>query len=172
MVLNGGGLDHIATAYSKLARDYQKENDYIGVSDLISWDASLLPIRDGSVDVIMSDLPFGVKCLSSKKLKLLLPLLFAECGRCLRPGGRMTLLCGSFLGILEALQELSENGTSMFESPSSIIPVNIGGLSAWILQISRTRSKAIPVANKQRRIFKMIKGRSQSMQGTNRRVQA
>ncbi len=163
----------IASEYSKAARCYQKDTDCIGGFDLISWDACVLPLRDGSVDVIISDLPFGVKCLSSNKLKAFLPLLFAECGRCLRKSsGRMVLLCGSFTGILEALQELSTSGKNMFENPSTIMPVNVGGLSAWIILVSRTSSEFASLANGRRRISNMIKGRSQSMHGAKKRVQA
>jgi len=60
-----------------------------------AWDAALLPLCDRSVDTVVSDLPFGVKCLTAAKLQKLLPLAFRECARVLRPGtGRMVLLCG------------------------------------------------------------------------------
>lgn len=170
--MNSSDLGSIASAYSERARNYQVQHGYIGSSDIMSWDASLLPIRDASVDIIISDLPFGMRCLSSHKLKSFLPLLLAECGRCLRPSGQMTLLCGSFQGVLEAVQELdSMNDSSMFAGPTSIFPVNIGGLSAWIVQIKRTH-EVVSFTQLRNRIRKMVTGRSQSMQGTKKMTQA
>ena len=173
LALSGdGGLDHIAFSYCKNARDYQNVDGHSGSLDLASWDAALLPLRDMSADCIISDLPFGVRCMSSNKLKAFLPLLFSECARVLRPiSGRMALLCGSYQGILEALQQ-GDEGLPTFEKPTSIIPVNIGGLSAWVILVKRSGSAATPLVNRKQRLVKILRGRSQRIAGGNKRVQS
>ncbi len=85
----------------------------------------------------------------------------------------MTLLCGSFHGILEAIQELElEGNMSMFDIPNSIIPVNIGGFSAWIVQINRTDNNGSNFVKKRNKIRKLVKSRSQSMHGMKKRLQS
>lgn len=103
------------------------------VSNLCAWDAGALPIRDASIDVIVSDLPFGQQCLSSGRLHRLLPLWVSEFARVLCPGGRMVLLCGgSHSTVVGALQKQINNWTI-----TCVFPVNIGGLLAWIVMATR-----------------------------------
>ena len=104
-------------------------------SMLAAWDAAQLPIRNSSVDVIVSDLPFGKQCLSANALNQLLPLLLMECARVLVPKtGRMVLLCGVPNAILQALEESQE----YWIRPCTIVtPVTIGGLLAWIVRVER-----------------------------------
>eukprot|EP01059_Diplonema_ambulator_P032136 TRINITY_DN6154_c1_g7_i1.p1 TRINITY_DN6154_c1_g7~~TRINITY_DN6154_c1_g7_i1.p1 ORF type:complete len:506 (+),score=161.29 TRINITY_DN6154_c1_g7_i1:668-2185(+) len=54
------------------------------------WNAASLPLRTASIDVLVSDLPFGNRC--NKGSKKGFPLMFAEFARVLRPGGRLTFL--------------------------------------------------------------------------------
>eukprot|EP00957_Ditylum_brightwellii_P198084 15091327-Ditylum_brightwellii.AAC.1 len=123
----------------------------------------MLPLRDSSVDVIVSDLPFGQRCLSTHRLSLLVPLMMYECARVLREGsGRMVLLCGVYSGIVDSLMELNkaskeqqeqhqdeeerkkEDHHDVFQTPfDSVFPVNIGGLSAWIIIVRRGYGKVI-----------------------------
>lgn len=128
-------LDHptIASAASTMEK-LARETTQIPASLLVTWDAAHLPIRSCSIDVCVSDLPFGKQCLSSNALRQLLPLLFLECARILVPNrGRMVMLCGSST-ITDSLQE-SQN---YWKRPCTIAtPVNIGGLQAWIFRIER-----------------------------------
>lgn len=101
------------------------------------WDASFLPIRTSSVDVIVSDLPFGQQCLSQNELNQLLPLVFSECARVLHPGsGRMVVLCGGTpKNLFEILQKWS--GKYWQQPVRRVSPMNIGGLLAWIVRLDR-----------------------------------
>ena len=112
-----------------------------GVVNFTAWDAALLPIRSGSVDCIISDLPFGSKCLSSSKLQRFLPLLISECARILRPeSGRMVFLCGagSYQNIIDIIgSQKSTSGTPSFRSPCAVFPANIGGFIAWVVIVER-----------------------------------
>lgn len=56
------------------------------------WDATLLPLRDNSIDIIIVDMPFGLRCKTSLKLHILVPRLLQEIARVLTPGGRAMLL--------------------------------------------------------------------------------
>ena len=101
-----------------------------------------------SLDVLLlviSDLPFGKRCLSSKELSNFLPLFLNECARILKKGGKALLLCGAIHGILDALLICSIE-SDLFGHPSSIFPVNVGGISAWIFQLHRSDAayKVIP----------------------------
>ena len=103
------------------------------------------------------------RCLSKGKLDAFLPLLFSECSRVLRPStGRLVLLCGHYQTILNALEASTCKGYYQIP-PRAIMPVNIGGLSAWILIFYRNNQaidKSISI-NFRRRVKKMSVGRKQ-----------
>lgn len=167
------GFHDIVTDYHERAKDLRFASGIAGVSpSALAWDAALMPIRENSVDCILSDLPFGVRCMSSKKLHSFLPLLFGECARCLRTTtGKMTILCGSFQVVLDALNQINEEN-ELFESPISIIPVNIGGLSAWIIQLKRTGNAAVSLKNHRKRAATIIRRRYQILTAGSKRLQA
>jgi 23S rRNA G2445 N2-methylase RlmL len=60
--------------------------------DLMQWDATRLPLAPASVDVIVCDLPFGVRVGSHRKNVHLYPRVLSEIVRVLKPGGRAILL--------------------------------------------------------------------------------
>lgn len=132
----------------------------------------LLPLRDSCVDCIVSDLPFGQKCLSSRELAWFLPLLLYQCARVLVPGaGKMVLLCGgNFEVILDIIQSLNvavaaatsrndgDDGhpsaaATVFALPcESVFPVNVGGFIAWVIVVYRGTA-ARPVAPEDYRLI-------------------
>jgi Predicted N6-adenine-specific DNA methylase len=162
------GFNDIVTDYHKRAKDLRSAHGIAGASSALAWDAAMLPIRENSVDCILSDLPFGVRCMSSKKLHSFLPLLFGECARCLRmKTGKMTILCGSYQVVLDGLNQINMDN-DLFESPTSIIPVNIGGLSAWIIKLTRTSNVATSLKNHRKRAATMTRKRYQTLTGSKR----
>jgi hypothetical protein len=79
----------------------------------------------------------------------------------------MILLCGSYQRVLDAL--LQANAViPLFANPQSIIPVNIGGISAWIVQVQRTDTKFAQIPNHRQHVASMVRGRSQRTHGTKR----
>jgi len=172
VVTNINGFHDIVTDYHERAKDLRYANEIAGVASALAWDATMLPIRGNSVDCVLSDLPFGIRCMSSKKLHSFLPLLFGECARCLRmKTGKMTLLCGSCQVVLDALNQVNlEN--ALFESPTSIIPINIGGLSAWIITLKRTKNAATPLKKHRQRAAVLTRRRYQTSTGGSKRMQA
>ena len=104
---------------------------------MVAWDAAHLPMRTSSVDVVVSDLPFGQQCLSASALSQLLPLIFLECARILTPStGRMVVLAGgSPIPLIASIGKLS--GKYWKKPIQRVSPVSIGGLLAWIVRIDR-----------------------------------
>ncbi|KAG7347765.1 putative RNA methylase [Nitzschia inconspicua] len=131
----GGDLALNNPDLTRVARLLQSNNI------LAVWDASFLPIRTASVDVIVSDLPFGQQCLSQSALNQLLPLLFSECARALVPAtGRMVLLCGGTPRIF--FDNLSRWSGKYWQQPvRRASPVNIGGLLAWVIRLDRNNKE-------------------------------
>ena len=150
------GLGNIASSYFRDVLKYQLEKNWSGAADVLSWNASLIPVRDGCVDCIISDLPFGVRCMSAAKLKSFLPLFFSECARILYKGGKMTILCGAVNVILEGIKDADYEAT-LFDTPSAIFPVNIGGLQAWVLQVTRSLDNAQSIQNHRSRAIRLAK---------------
>ncbi|XP_013410261.1 THUMP domain-containing protein 2 [Lingula anatina] len=60
--------------------------------ELLQADVRQLPMKSGSVDVIICDPPFGYKHCSPKTVETLYPLMISEMNRVLKPGGRVVLL--------------------------------------------------------------------------------
>lgn len=143
VALRNDNFVRLATKYLKGVQQItsSKSAAGTGAANFTAWDAALLPIRSGSVDCIISDLPFGSKCLSSSKLQRFLPLLISECARVLRPeSGRIVFLCGagSYQNIIDILDsQKSTSGTPSFRSPCAVFPANIGGFIAWVVIVER-----------------------------------
>ena len=60
--------------------------------ELTDWDATALPLEDGSVDVLTVDLPFGQLVGSHTANAELYPALLAEAARVARPGARLVAI--------------------------------------------------------------------------------
>jgi SAM-dependent methyltransferase len=65
---------------------------FSGLAQLERWDATDLPLADGSSTVICADLPFGQLVGSHRENEVLYPRLFAEATRIAAPGARLVLL--------------------------------------------------------------------------------
>jgi hypothetical protein len=167
----GGDLSLLPNGLGVLAGTYLNEFGRSNPStNLCAWDASCLPIRPGSIDVVVTDLPFGKLCLSSNKLYQLLPLWFSELARVLRPGtGRAVILCGAIGIVGDALSKINEANNSNW-NVASILPVNIGGLLAWIVVADRTHSPPIALMNHQRRLRKPTAAREQASKRSKRQT--
>jgi hypothetical protein len=158
----GGDLILNNTMYRSLAADYTRQmqqHDSSSRSDLLAWDAALLPLRTSCVDAVVSDLPFGQQCLSTAKLDGLLPLILGEMGRVLRPSHCMVLLCGAYPSILDTLQKLNalQSQGPVWKLPcEAVFPVNIGGLVAWIIKVQRGPAEAVRVFNHIERARKLV----------------
>jgi hypothetical protein len=127
----GGDLVLSNPTFAKVAKSYTSNQL------LLAWDAAYMPLGTSAVDAIVSDLPFGQKCLSMSSLNQLLPLVFFECARVLRPhSGRMILLCGGTPHVL--VTTLNRLSGAYWKRPiRRISPVNVGGILAWVVRVER-----------------------------------
>jgi len=60
------------------------------------WDARRLPLEDGSIDKVATNLPFGKQIGSLQELDELYSSTFSELERVVRPNGRIVLLSSEF----------------------------------------------------------------------------
>jgi 23S rRNA G2445 N2-methylase RlmL len=92
--LVGGDIDPLAVqaAMANLASWCRSSSSPGGGCVLHLWDARALAVRSGSLDVIVSNLPFGEQIGSHQENPALYRRFLLEVGRTLRPGGRAVFL--------------------------------------------------------------------------------
>lgn len=157
----GGDLSLTSATYATVVKEYIRKFSPNPNTNVCAWDAGALPIRTASIDVVVSDLPFGKQCLSSNKLYRFLPLWFCELARVLCPGtGRVVLLCGAYGIVVDALQSINGEDYKNWVV-TSVFPVNIGGILAWIVMAKRTLEPPTLLLNHQRRLRKITAQRDQ-----------
>ncbi|NWJ09849.1 THUM3 protein, partial [Crypturellus undulatus] len=124
---------------SLLKKNENKEGASSGIPlDIIQWDICNLPLRTGSVDIIVTDMPFGKRIGSKKKNWDLYPACLTEMGRICRPGtGRAALLTQDkkcFAKALSRMGHIWRKGQTVW--------VNVGGLHAAVYLLKRTWERA------------------------------
>jgi len=103
--------------------------------DVIQWDVVKAGcLRDNSVDVVISDLPFGRRSGSKLDNRKLYPDTLLSLARLVRPlTGRAVLLTQDKTSMFQILPRVSK-----FWTKSRIISTNIGGLTALVFCLTRT----------------------------------
>ncbi|MBN3311093.1 tRNA (guanine(6)-N(2))-methyltransferase THUMP3 [Amia ocellicauda] len=102
--------------------------------DTVQWDLCNLPVRTGSVDIIVTDMPFGKRMGSKKKNWDLYPSCLKEMGRVCRPGtGKAVLLTQDKKCFAKALSKMG-----YLWRKSQTVWVNVGGLHAAVYLLKRT----------------------------------
>ena len=102
--------------------------------DIIQWDVTKIPLRNNSVDVFVTDLPFGKRSGSKADNRVLYPKIMNSMARVVKPStGRAVVL--------------TQDKTSMFKAQGKFNKFwkvnrqhycNIGGLAALVFIMSRT----------------------------------
>nr|XP_044989208.1 THUMP domain-containing protein 3 isoform X1 [Jaculus jaculus] len=102
--------------------------------DAVQWDICNLPLRTGSVDIIVTDMPFGKRMGSKKRNWNLYPACLQEMSRVCRPGtGRAVLLTQDKKCFTKALSRMGHVWRKVHT-----VWVNIGGLHAAVYLLRRT----------------------------------
>jgi tRNA G10 N-methylase Trm11 len=124
--LKGGDLDEetVETAIDNL-RGYKNV-------DLKSWNAAALPLQDGSVSVVVSNLPFGRRVGDHESNVILYPQFIKEVNRVLKVGGRAVLLTQEVKLLHHAAALYKNNFTLEMDQP-----VEMGGLTPHIMLLKK-----------------------------------
>lgn len=103
-----------------------------GPVSIILADAQKLPLRPQSVDVVVSDLPFGMRMGSVNANKSLYPALFKQMERCLRSGGRAVLMTMAKAVIKKVIEERKRLGWTLVRER----PLEVGGYRSWVFELA------------------------------------
>ncbi|XP_075893091.1 tRNA (guanine(6)-N(2))-methyltransferase THUMP3 [Nelusetta ayraudi] len=102
--------------------------------DTVRWDLCSLPIRSGSVDIIVTDMPFGKRMGSKKRNWDLYPSCLREMARVCRPGsGKAVLLTQDKKCFSKAVSRMGG-----LWRKQHVVWVNVGGLHAGVYLLKRT----------------------------------
>ncbi len=122
------GCDVDARALECAARNVTSTKYPIALQD---WDATALPLPDGSVDVLMADLPFGVRVGSHRANEVLYPAVLREATRVAKPGARFVLISAEVRLLQQAVTQ-----AQIWKIVESL-RVDLGGLRPQILLLER-----------------------------------
>ena len=104
-------------------------------TDILRWDVTRLPLRTASIDVVVTDLPFGKRSGSFLSNRVLYPRALREMGRVVRPEtGRAVLLTADYKTLSHALVEQSGLWRRRVTHW-----INLGGLRTAVYLLSRTK---------------------------------
>ncbi|XP_061544214.1 THUMP domain-containing protein 3 isoform X2 [Phycodurus eques] len=102
--------------------------------DTVRWDLASLPMRSSSVDIIITDMPFGKRMGSRKKNWDLYPSCLREMARVCRPAsGKAVLLTQDKKCFSKALSRMG----GLWRKQHTVW-VNVGGLHAGVFLLRRT----------------------------------
>jgi 23S rRNA G2445 N2-methylase RlmL len=94
--------------------------------DIVQWDATRLPLRDGVIDRVATDLPFGKRCGSRTTNSTLYPALFGEVARILQATGSAAILSCDRENLLQGIR------TCISLNLRHERAINIGGMSGIV----------------------------------------
>lgn len=107
---------------------------------MIQWDATLLPLHAGSIDALISDIPFGIRHGSHKTNIKLYPQILKEFWRVLANNGRCLLLTSE----RDYMNQLLEQPPSPWiiwkaDNPAqkNWLHINMGGVDAYIFHMKK-----------------------------------
>ena len=102
--------------------------------DAFQWDATCLPLKDGCIDVVITDLPFGKRMGSQFNNRTLYPQFLEEMARICRPKwGRAVILTQDKNNFFKTVQRFGK----LWKNPRTL-HINIGGLAGSVFVLQRT----------------------------------
>jgi len=107
--------------------------------DVINWDVTDMPLRTNSVDVIVTDMPFGKRIGSVKDNIKMYPAALTELARIARPG----VTRGCFLTRDKRSMGQALNQNVQYWTRTESFFINIGGLKALVYVLKRTKKEFV-----------------------------
>lgn len=127
-------LDRYSGNVKDMNKARQKENKSPLLIDAVRWDVCKLPFKDHSVDVFITDLPFGVRMGHKVDNWKLYPGALIDMARVVKPeSGRCCLLTEDKKCMTKTLQYLYK-----YWKRVKTLGVNIGGLTGGVYVLLRT----------------------------------
>lgn len=106
-------------------------------ADFLQWDCLFPCLRDASVDVVVSDLPFGKRSGSKADNRVLYPSTLLAMARLVRPEtGRAVLLTQDKNSMIKTIKKVDKYWKS-----TKFISTNVGGLTALVFLFQRTSTE-------------------------------
>jgi 23S rRNA G2445 N2-methylase RlmL len=105
--------------------------------ELVRWDVRRLPLREGSVNVLTADLPYGMLMGSRSENERLYPELLGEASRVAAPRAALVLITHAARTLDHALRRHQEYWTVEQRFPVEI-PYRAGILKPQVLLLRRT----------------------------------
>ncbi|KAI7807585.1 THUMP domain-containing protein 3 [Triplophysa rosa] len=132
---NGIAINRTVNNVKHLLKNRPVERSSSGLPiDIIQWDLCNLSVRNSSVDIIITDMPFGKRMGSRKKNWDLYPLCLREMARVCKPDtGRAVLLTQDKKCFTKAVLQMGELWRRCHTAW-----VNVGGLRAGVFVLQRT----------------------------------
>ena len=96
------------------------------------WDATSVPLADGSIDLIMADLPFGQLIGTHANNLTLYPAIIREAARLLSPRGRMVLVSHEIRLLQDSVHDVP--GLTIGDQ----FQVRVGGMSPVVMLVQRS----------------------------------
>lgn len=115
-----------------MARANLRASGYERAVRLEQWDATQLPLADGSMDVICADLPFGQLVGSHRVNEALYPALFAEATRVAATQARMVLISHE----IRLLERVAGQWGAQWQL-RDVLRVRVGGMTPRIYLLQR-----------------------------------
>ena len=106
--------------------------------DVMQLDCEALPFRDGALDVVVADLPFGKRIGSYAGVREFYPVAFRELARVTRPGtGRAVVLTHQYKWAVRACTGMAPAMWTV----ADFVRMNHGGLPCAIITVRRTATR-------------------------------
>ncbi|XP_046569139.1 LOW QUALITY PROTEIN: uncharacterized protein LOC124277485 [Haliotis rubra] len=132
-------VDRTVQNVAALNKELSSDNKSQIAVDAGYWDVTYLPFKESSVDVFITDLPFGKRMGSRFNNTKLYPEALIEMTRVCRPGsGRVCLLTQDKKCMIRVIQSLGR-----YWQRRMILSINLGGLAAGVYLLNRTLNPVI-----------------------------
>ncbi|KAK6176405.1 hypothetical protein SNE40_014697 [Patella caerulea] len=117
--------------------------------DMYQWDATNLPLRDGCVDVFITDLPFGRRHFRGVPNHKLYPMVLNELARVTRKEtGRACFITEDKKCMVKLIQE------SRVWQRRKVLSINMGGINTGVYLLHRTNEDVEKTVVKERKPYR------------------